>query len=301
MKKDGIYFGLSEEEYFSEPRIGSTLLRTLIDAPARFWFESFLNPVKKEKTKKCLEQGKIFHKIILEGERGLNADFSIIPNYLHPLSNDYKKWMQNQIRPVVKESDVMDARRVINYLTGQSDCFKKFFTGGYPEVSILWTDDNGIKRAARIDYLKIGQFIDLKSFTDWKSGENTESKFFWKYKVFVQLIDYMHALVAARGLDVVKGNAAQRAFWEQCAEVQEWLPWVCFANREYPQYSLKTFEKKRCPELYKLGESMIDKAIKNLQEYMSKYGATTAWVEEPDPASLQFNDLDFPQLISYEI
>lgn len=299
MKKDGIYFGLSEEEYFAENRIGSTLLRTLIDSPAKFWFESYLNPLKKEKNKKCLNEGKIFHKILLEGEKALTADFAIIPSYMHTASNQFKAWKNQQIRPIIKEEDVKDARRVLSYLTRPGDVLTNFFKGGYPEVSILWTDDRGFKRSARIDYLKIGQLIDVKSFENWET-EN-ENKYFWKYKVFVQLIDYINALKAARTLPVIKGTAKQKAFWDECTKIDEWLPWVCFVNREYPQYKLKTMEKSKCPEMYKLGERLINKALNNLEEYLKKYGPAYAWIDEPAPASLQFTDIDFPQLIAYEI
>lgn len=299
MKKDGIYFGLSEDEYFAENRIGSTLLRTLIDAPAKFWFDSYLNPLKKEKNKKCLNDGKIFHKILLEGNDSLYADFAIIPSNMHSASKEFKAWKSQQIRPIIKAEDVKQAQQVLSHLTQRGSVLSNFFADGYPEVSILWTDDKGYKRAARIDYLKIGQLIDVKSFENWET-EN-ESKYFWKYKVFVQLIDYINALKAARTLPVVKGTAKQKAFWKECAQIDEWLPWVCFVNREYPQYKLKTMEKSKCPDIYKLGNKMIAKAIENLESYLDKYGASHAWIDEPTPDSLQFQDTDFPQLMSYEI
>lgn len=302
MKKDGVYFGLSEDEYFNEPRIGSTLLRNLIDNPVRFWFDSFLNPLPKEKAdKKNLNCGKIFHKLLLEGEKSLNADFSVAPAHLHSASGQYRKWKEAQIRPIVKESDVKDVRRVLAYLTGKGQVLDNFFKGGYPEVSILWTDTNGIQRAARIDYLKIGQFIDVKSFEDWKDDKNHCNRYFWRYKVFVQLIDYMNAIKAARNLPVVKGTPKQKAFWDECCKCDNWLPWVCFVDREMPRYKLKTFNPEKCPSVYRVGREMIEKAYKNFNDYADRFGFTNAWIDEPDPEDLEFVDEDFPELISYEI
>lgn len=295
MKKNGVYFGLSEAEYFAEPRIGSTLLRTLIDDPARFWFESYLNPNRKDKTAKCLREGKIFHKLILEGERALSADFAIAPRGLHTASKEYKAWAQAQIRPIIKADDVDQALQIHKYL--QKTTLGGFFKGGYPEVSIFWTDENGNNRAARIDYLKVGQLLDLKTF----DGMETPAKYAWKYKVFCQLMDYMDALKAARTLPVVKGTPKQKEFWAQCAQVDEWLPWIVFVNRAVPQYMIKTLIPKHCPTLYRVGREMINKAKKNLAEYMDRFGPTQAWINEPTPKDLEFTDLDFPQLAGYEI
>lgn len=301
MKKDGIYFGLSEEEYFTEKRIGSTLLRNLMESPAKFWFESYLNPIKKEKSNKCLQEGKIFHKLLLEGEKALMADFAIIPSYMHSASNQFKAWKNQQIRPIIREEDVIKARSILAYLKKDGSVLSDFFSGGYPEVSILWTDERGFKRAARIDYLKVGQFIDLKTFENWESDNKNCSRYFWKYKVFVQLIDYLRAIKAAKSLPVIKGTAKQKAFWEECKEVENWLPWVCFVNRDYPQYKLKTFDKNYCHDLYILGERMIGQALDTLEKYIQQFGPTYAWIDEPAPGELHFNDNDFPQLIGYEI
>lgn len=303
MKKDGIYFGLSEEEYFNEPRIGSTLLRCLIDSPVRFWFDSFLNPIKKApQEKKNLNCGKIFHKLLLEGEKALHADFAIAPATLHSASGMYKKWKDAQIRPIVKETDVRDARRVLAYLTGKGQVLDNFFKGGYPEVSILWTDSNGLKRAARIDYLKIGQFIDVKSFEDWKDDKEHYKRYFWKYKVFVQLIDYLNAIKAGRDLPVVKGTPKQKAFWAECTKINDWLPWICFVDRENPRYSLKTFNPAKCPDVYRAGRAMIKQAYDNFEKYYKRFGLTNAWIDEPNPDDLEFVDADFAnELMQYEI
>lgn len=295
MKKNGVYFGLSEAEYFAEPRIGSTLLRTLIDEPARFWWESYLNPNRKDKTAKCLREGKIFHKLILEGEKALSADFAIAPRGLSPASKEYKNWARTQIRPIVKSEEVDAALQVHKHLAKTT--LGGFFKGGYPEVSILWTDEDGNNRAARIDYLKVGQLLDLKSF----DGMESPAKYAWKYKVFVQLMDYIEALKAARTLPVVKGTPKQKEFWAQCAQVDEWLPWIVFVNRSLPQYMIKTLIPEHCPELYRAGRSMIEKAKQNLKQYMDRFGPTHAWIDEPTPDELAFKDFDFPQLASYEI
>lgn len=296
MKKDGIYFGLSESEYFSEDRIGSTELRTLIDSPSRFWFESFLNPLKEEKDTKPLNEGKIFHKLILEGEKAFERDYVIAPK-ISPYTNEYKAWKKNQVKEIVKEDDLRKIQRIIRCIKSKKSVLDNFFKDGFPEVSILWTDEKGIKRRTRIDYLKIGQLIDLKSFTDWKNQKNYCARYFWDYKVFVQLQDYMSALKAGRTLEVIKGTAKQKAFWEECCKVDEWLPWGVFVSREIPKYEIHTYEPSKCPDLYRLGQEMIRQAQANFDAYFEKFGLTNTWIEEQDPETIQFTDADFPQMI----
>lgn len=294
--KDGIYFGLSESEYFSQPRIGSTELRTLIDSPSKFWFESYLNPLKEEKETKALNEGKIFHKLILEGDKAFERDFVIAPE-LSPYTKEYKDWKAHQVKPIVKAEDLRKIRRIIDCVKFKGSVIDGFFKGGYPEVSILWTDKTGLQRRARIDYLKVGQLIDLKSFSDWKAEKNHCARYFWNYKVFVQLLDYIEALENARNLPVIKGTPKQKEFWEQCAQVQDWLPWVVFINRELPQYEIHSMEKTKCPDLYRVGRDMIKRAHENFDLYLQRFGATNAWIEEPDPDSIQFTDIDFPQIM----
>ena len=300
--KDGIYFGLSESEYFAEKRIGSTLLRYLIDSPTKFWFESFMNPIPKNHDKQAFNQGKIFHKLLLEGEKSLLSDFAIAPDNLHTASTAYKKWKDAQIRPIVRGQDVRDAKRVLAHLMRPGQVLPQFFSGGFPEVSILWTDSNGLKRAARIDYLKIGHFVDVKTFTDWRDDPAHCQKYFSKYKVFVQLLDYMNAIRAGRTLPVLKGGVRERKFWEECVKIDEWLPWVCFVDRENPRYSIKTFSPTKCPDMYRLGRELIKQGYENFDKYLERFGATNAWIDEPAPDSLEFVDADFAfELMNHEI
>lgn len=144
----------------------------------------------------------------------------------------------------------------------------------------------------------MGQLIDLKSFTDWRGEKDHCSRYFWNYKVFVQLLDYVHALKAGRDLEVIKGTAKQKEFWAQCCQIDDWLPWVVFVNREIPQYEIHSVEPNKCPDLYRIGQEMIQKAQANFDEYCEKYGLANTWIEEQDPETIQFTDVNFPQMMN---
>lgn len=47
----------------------------------------------------------------------------------------------------------------------------KAFQGGLSEVSVFWTDDQGIRQRARFDKLKPNATIDLKTYSNWKTRD----------------------------------------------------------------------------------------------------------------------------------
>jgi hypothetical protein len=47
----------------------------------------------------------------------------------------------------------------------------KAFQGGLSEVSVFWTDENGIRQRARLDKLKPNATIDLKTFSNWQGRD----------------------------------------------------------------------------------------------------------------------------------
>ena len=95
----------------------------------------------------------------------------------------------------------------------------------------------------------------------------------------------------------IKLRFKQKEFWEQCCQVDDWLPWVVFVNREIPQYEIHSVEPSKCPDLYRIGQEMIQKAQANFDEYLEKYGLTNTWIEEQDPDTIQFTDVNFPQMM----
>lgn len=47
----------------------------------------------------------------------------------------------------------------------------KAFKGGLSEVSVFWTDENGIRQRCRLDKIKPNATIDLKTFSNWQGRE----------------------------------------------------------------------------------------------------------------------------------
>lgn len=62
--------------------------------------------------------------------------------------------------------DIWDACEDAMEFMANDQEMRRRFTGGFPEVTILWTDEHGTKLRARIDYLQAGGWADLKTFAN---------------------------------------------------------------------------------------------------------------------------------------
>lgn len=298
--EDGIYFNIPDTIYHSEKRLSSSGIRDILDNPTYFWFNSNLNPLKEEKSSEAMTDGKIFHSMILEGE-SLNKKYKIMPAEIEALNKnctEFKIWKSAQSLEIIPYSKYKKFNLICEYLREEGqilDC--DVFKGGFSEVSIFWTED-GIKRKARIDYLKVNKIIDLKTFLKANKTplNNFVAQYFFKFRVYLQLIYYKRAVKFAKENNLkVFGNSEQQTFWE--ALDTDLMTMAVFINRELPQTSLKFFIEEQCPDLWRLGEKQIKQAENTYKEYSEKYGAKNAWLQDINEVSnnMLFTDADFPQ------
>jgi hypothetical protein len=93
------------------------------------------------------------------------------------------------------------------------------FTGGQPEVSIFWTDENGTPKKARLDYLKADSWTDKKTFDNpmRKRLEQLILDIFRYNNYYLQAAHYHEgvekirdgSLAVSQGLDECKALAEQ--------------------------------------------------------------------------------------------
>lgn len=302
--KDGIYFDMPDDVYHSVGRLSSSGIKDILESPTLFWFNSVFNPMREERKSEAMDDGSMFHSFILEGETGFNEKYVVMPTEIEQMNkntNTFKAWKASQTKKVIAWKKYFDMKKIVRHLEMDGQLLSTgFLKGGYAEVSIFWTDGQGIERKARIDYLKGSSFIDLKTFLKKKSGsiEKYISQYFYGFKVFVQLLEYRDALIASSKFNEsqVFGNKEQIKFFnEEIKGVEDFLPFVVFVNRKLPQYTIKTFAKENCSDLWDLGEKMRRKAESLYLEYMEIYGKNNAWLEQVDTDNLHFMDTDFPQ------
>lgn len=299
--KNGIYFNLPEDEYFKENRLSSTDIRLILESPSAYWFNSNYNLLKKEKNNDFLKSGKIYHAYILDREN-FDKNFKVIPENISNLnknSKEYKTWCALQDKPLVNYQDFKDMELNAEYLSQPGQLlYNDIFKNGWPEVSIFYEKD-GIPCKQRIDYLKLTQFIDLKTYLKSRNGDLNSfvSRYFYAYKVYIQLFWYLEGLKIAKQFDVLEIHGTEK----QIDFILEWqaqdviLPIVVFLNRELPQFKLKTFTEIDCPDMYRLAKKQTEKAIEIFKTYQNRQGMYSAWLEDIDTDDITFKDDDFPQ------
>jgi len=76
----GVYFGLPEDAYHSDPALGSGDIRALNTCPMYYWRTSAMNPAREanEETPALLF-GQALHKLVLEGRQAFVAAFTQAP------------------------------------------------------------------------------------------------------------------------------------------------------------------------------------------------------------------------------
>ncbi len=236
--EDGIYLNMPETDYHKIMRLSASGIKNLLISPLDF-YENFFNPEEKDVTDAML-LGKATHKLVLEGEDEFTKlyaselDKSQFPGYLDKgdelkaalkarslKASGTKADMAERLRmddPSIKLMDDIE-RQHLDYVSGRqvlsvkafedaratkaaidaqglSDAFKD----GFAEVTILWTDTNGIKCKARLDYLQAKAIVDLKTIANslGKDFDTCICHAIANYRYLIQAVFYNDAVEAIR-------------------------------------------------------------------------------------------------------
>ena len=187
----GIYFGMSDEAYHSDPALGSTDLRKLLIAPSEFHYSWSGNPEPEETEETdALLFGRAVHKLVLEGQEAFEAEYACKPEGPDVLESaeDMRAWLRGRglldkgtmeamserilaidprvrIQRVIVEQERRAGRTILSdaayrrilmasaYITKNPNLARSF-QGGRCEVSVFWIR-RGIRLKARLDYLRV--------------------------------------------------------------------------------------------------------------------------------------------------
>lgn len=171
----------------------------------------------------------------------------------------------------------------------------KCFTGGYPEVTILWPhpDYPEIMLKSRIDYLKLRAFIDLKTFIN-KFQKPTEIAIYAEmanYKYHIQATHYWDGVEAA-----VKFAQNGQVFgdyddgWvKEFAKTTDFEMFYVFQQTGIaPVARGKKFKRG---SIYQCGVVAIQQAIDIYNTYLQRFGSDQ-WVDMTPITD--FHDDEFP-------
>lgn len=169
------------------------------------------------------------------------------PNMLI-LEVEQRKWRQQAKRELTAAADrtvrvlhrmAMRTAAELRMPEGQETItLREAFTGGLSEVSVFWTDEQGIRHRARFDKLKPNITIDLKTFSEWEKRNFKRALLREAYLrgYILQAVHYEEARHQLRRLvaegKVFGGTEAQRALLEEIAAAEEWAWGWVFAKTE---------------------------------------------------------------------
>lgn len=295
----GIHFGLDETIYHSDPALGSTDLRHLLQGGPSYWWDSPLNPNREqdEDTPARL-RGRAMHKLVLEGEAFFDKLFVRSPHSedMTPAEKSAAtKALKAKLPPGMSILPGKDYDRTViaAAMITRNPSLQGAFSGGAAEVSVLW-ERSGIRRKARFDYMKPRGIGDLKSHTNIKRIEFPrscrEAIANWRYEV--QAAHYLEARAAVPslvGAGMVHGAHDAAALKVVVAAKQFAFQWVFFAAAGAPV----TWSTILSPEnpIVEIAQREIERATDIYRAYMDRFGPDQIWLLEDKPEELAIEEL----------
>ena len=329
---DGVYFGLPEGDYHADRALGSTDIKNLVMGPEIYWANTPMNPLYEPKETKATLRGDAYHKLILEGQAAFDAAFAVEPDPAdYPAALHTSEEIKDALKTLDekttgRKADLIDrllsanpkaqiwdaimeqfrdthpdhkpiSQKLLEEITYASRFIlanphlKDAFAGGYPEVSIFWTID-GVRRKARIDYLKTSVAVDLKTYSN-VYGSRADMAIHTaaaRNGHDLQAAWYRPGLKAAKHLPFL-GDAAPDADWErafrEAPECQTYFVYqaadkIPMARGKWMQYELQTF---------KIAEMQCENAVLTYRQCMEEFGEEP-WIIPEKPT--RFEDEAFP-------
>lgn len=262
--KPGIYFDLPDELYFKDSSLSRSNLIDLLNGDLAFWHNSWLNPDRRDRDKtKEMDYGSMIDCLLLTPDK-FDDKFVVTTGF--GLDN----------RKAVTFVDKNNATSSINALF-EVPYTKEVFTGGYPQVTIVWIDEaTGVKMSARIDYLKEYIAVDYKS-TRSRMKESLKYDV-PKYGLDLQAAHYTLGILEARRclregkefhIQGVKGKSHKK-WLEEFVLSEEMCFRFVFQEKEFPFM----FEVFSLDELIEnaliIRMAAIDKYVSMLTKYGTK-------------------------------
>lgn len=297
----GIYFGLDETSYHSDPSLGSSDIRKLAINPSNYWWNSYMNPARKDDNDTLAQsRGSAVHCLVLYGEAEFDRRFMRIPHTDNMSSGEKAATTKKyNILAAAKgmtaiHGQVYDSIAIASAMISLNKHLASALVGGLNEVSIFWRDEkSGIPFKARLDVLKPRGVGDLKSIANKyeKSFPQACVDSIVNYSYHVQAKHYMDARAQIPRFfadGCVHGDhdpAALRAVVAQDSYAWQWVWWQS-------QGAPITWSKIVSPKnpLLEFAELSIIKARENYLSYVERFGATM-WVLDAPPTELFMEEM----------
>lgn len=311
---DGVYVRLPDAAYFAQPRLGSTDLTVLHKRPADWWYGSRWNPDHVREASEEMQFGSALHAIVLEGEAAYGARVAVKPEFYpvedakgfptgekkpwHGAARYCQRWTEaNHDR--LQLTAVQDrAVRHMAALILNHPQLGPVMRAGMPEVAVLWTNAQGVKLRAKLDYLLPRFSIDLKSFGgDAKGLDLTQQvlSLVAQRDMDVQRYLYFTARIAMASLladgQVFGATLDETAWLTKVAGVEDWQwCWIFYRRRDDGRgYApvIKPILRSHFDKTFETGRLKCAVALANYAAFDAVFGPRVPWAvveesEEPD-------------------
>lgn len=314
--KDGVYFDMPHSEYLNARGFSASGAKEILISPLDYWMKARKPVVESDKSH--FVYGTALHKLLLEGEEAFEADYIRALNRDEysdlPASNDDLKQVckdhglkvsgtKADLVSRIRESapdvelfadveseynsfaagrkiltsemydDLMDAEQALkDHDLGDA------FQDGKSEVSVFWTDENGIRCKARFDYIKSGFIIDLKSFSR-RSNRPVDDV------INQEIVNYNYLIQAAHY------KSAMNFFASQCQDYGNRFDFVFLFVESGPIKNVRARLILETQEYWPVALSGLNKAKRLYLEYKEKFG-NNPWIERQQIDELL--DIDMP-------
>ncbi len=168
IREPGIYERIDEDTYHADtdlaPELGRSLsasgAKVLLKSPARFDYER----THRKPSSDTMDLGSVTHELVLRsGTRVLVVDAY---DWRGKADQALRKAERAKGAVVVNRPELRAAAKMAAAVR-RHPLASRIFTHGRPEVSLYWIDEGtGVTCRGRIDYLRQGHIVDLKTARD---------------------------------------------------------------------------------------------------------------------------------------
>ncbi len=336
----GVYFGMPDSEYHADPSFSASVAKDMLVSPLTAWCQNYDPAREEDDDTPATLKGKATHKAVLEGMNAFEAAYAVRPNpdeypnharggpaikalckqlgvsaggtiaemckrirevdAFVPLWPEVEAEFEDNVRGrIVIPADVGEYARRTSQLVRANPSIAKAVTGGYPEVSIFWQED-GMPWKSRIDYLKTGAGIDLKTFTNMHSKPlaTAVAHAVAQHRYHVQAAIYLRALKAAKEMSTNSwhGPLPSKQWHDAFAASDPRFVFLFVESGRIPNVALREFREKSADGqetlAHQAGAAAVEQAARLWLDCMDRFGLSEPWVfDEPLRA---FDDAEFP-------
>jgi hypothetical protein len=249
-------------------------------------------------------RGRAMHKLVLEGEAAFDALYMRGPEHDQDMTPAEKsastKAANAEAKKIGKKilpADAYDRVSISSAMITKNPKLATAFTGGASEVSIFWTRD-GVRRKARLDYLKPRGIGDLKSINNTREIAFPAAcrQSIANYHYEMQAAHYIEARTMipqffADGLVFPSTSSDKwRDLLRKCAEQKTFaFQWVFFQAEKAPV----TWSRILSPAnpIFDIAQREIEMATDNYRKFMDKFGRNEMWLLLDDPQELEMSEM----------